>query len=157
MGSRVQVFRLIFDRAFNLLAIWCLGPWVRILHSAEEDKLVSFRFEYRLPLPASKLTKKHTVIWSSYLWIVYHILHLQSHCRTKPLSKPMLKYCKVIPIIDSDNGSSPTRRQCCWTSAGILLIWPLGTNFSEILIEICILSFKKMHLELSSGNWRLFC
>ena len=34
-----------------------------------------------------------------------------------------------------DNGLSPGRRQAIiWTSAGILLIGPLRTNFSEILI-----------------------
>ena len=34
--------------------------------------------------------------------------------------------------IDSDNGLSPERRQAIiWTNAGILLIWPLGTKFSE--------------------------
>ena len=30
----------------------------------------------------------------------------------------------------------------------ILLIGPLGTNFSEILIEIYIFSSKKMHLKM---------
>ena len=40
-------------------------------------------------------------------------------------------------IVGSDNGLSPGRRQAIiWTNAGILLIRPLGTNFSEILIEI---------------------
>ena len=40
-------------------------------------------------------------------------------------------------IIDSDNGLAPDRRQAIiWTNAGILLIGPLGTNFSEVLIEI---------------------
>ena len=39
-------------------------------------------------------------------------------------------------IIGSDNGLSPDRRQAIvWTNAGILFIGPLGTNFSEILIE----------------------
>ena len=39
----------------------------------------------------------------------------------------------------SDNGLSPGRRQAIiWTNAGILLIWPLGTNFSEIFIKIYI-------------------
>ena len=39
--------------------------------------------------------------------------------------------------ICSDNGLSPGRRQAnIWTNAGILLTGPLGTNFSEILIEI---------------------
>ena len=42
-----------------------------------------------------------------------------------------------LSIIGSDNGLSPGRRQAIiWTNAGILLIEPLGTNFSEILIEI---------------------
>ena len=60
--------------------------------------------------------------------------------------------------IGSDNGLSPGRRQAIiWTSAGILLIGPLGTNFSENLIEIHIFSFTKMHLKMSSGKWRPFC
>ena len=42
-----------------------------------------------------------------------------------------------LTITGSDNGLSPGRRQAIiWTNAGILLIGPLGTNFSEILIEI---------------------
>ena len=46
-------------------------------------------------------------------------------------------------IIGSDDGLSPSRRQAIiWTNAGILLIGPPGTNFSEILIEIITFSFK---------------
>ena len=42
-----------------------------------------------------------------------------------------------LTIICSDNGLSPDRRQAItWTNVGILLIGPLGTNFSEMLIEI---------------------
>ena len=50
-----------------------------------------------------------------------------------------------LTIIGSDNGLSPAgRRQAIiWTSAGILLIEPLGIKFSEILIEIDIFSLKK--------------
>ena len=60
--------------------------------------------------------------------------------------------------IGSDNGLSPGRRQAIiWTNAGILLIGPLGTNFSEILIAIHTFSFKKMHLKMSSWKWRPFC
>ena len=43
------------------------------------------------------------------------------------------------------------------TIAGILLIGPLGTNFSETLIGIQTFLFKKMHLKMSSAKWRLFC
>ena len=40
-----------------------------------------------------------------------------------------------LTIIGSDNGLSPDWRQAIiWTNAGILLIGPLGTNFSDILI-----------------------
>ena len=62
-----------------------------------------------------------------------------------------------LTIIGSDNGLSPGRRQAItWTNVGILLIGPLGTNFSEILIEIHTFSFKKIHLKMSSGKWRPF-
>ena len=47
-------------------------------------------------------------------------------------------------IIASNNDLLPVRRQAIiWNNAGILLIGPLGTNFSEILIGIQIFSFKK--------------
>ena len=61
-------------------------------------------------------------------------------------------------IISSDNGVSPGRRQAIIsTNAGILLTEPLGTHFSEILIGIQILSFKKMRLKMSSAKWRPLC
>ena len=61
-------------------------------------------------------------------------------------------------IIGSDNGLSPIRRQAIiWTNAVILLIPTLGTNFSEILIQIHTFSNKKMHLKMSSGKCRPFC
>ena len=63
-----------------------------------------------------------------------------------------------LAIFGSDNGLLPSWRQAIiWTNAGILLIWPLGTNFSEILIEIYIFFFMNIHLKLSSGIWWPFC
>ena len=60
--------------------------------------------------------------------------------------------------IGSDNGLSPGRRQAIiWSNAGILIIGPSGTNFSEILIEILTFSFTKMCLKVSSAKWRPFC
>ena len=62
-----------------------------------------------------------------------------------------------LTIIGPDNGLSPGRRQAIIrTNAGILLIGPLGTNFSENLIEILIFSFTKMRLKVSSAKWRPF-
>ena len=63
-----------------------------------------------------------------------------------------------LTILGSDNGLAPGRRQAIiWTNAGILLIGPLGTNFSEILIGIQIFSFKEMRLKMSSAKWHPFC
>ena len=63
-----------------------------------------------------------------------------------------------LTIIGPDNGLSPGRRQAIiWTNAGILLIEPWGTNFSEILIGIQTFSFKKIHLKMSSVKLRPFC
>ena len=68
------------------------------------------------------------------------------------------KCVSKLAIIGSDNGFSPHRRQAIiWTNAGLLLIGPLGTNFSEILIEILTCSFKKMCLKVSSAKRRPFC
>ena len=70
----------------------------------------------------------------------------------------MHKCVSKLTIIGSNNGLSPGRRQALiWTNAGILLIGPVGTNFSEILIEIYTFSFKKMHLKILSAKWRPFC
>ena len=56
-----------------------------------------------------------------------------------------------LTIISSDNGLWPTRRQ-----AGILLIRPLETNFSGILVNIDAFSFKKMHFKTLPAKWRPF-
>ena len=79
--------------------------------------------------------------------------------------KPLTHWGRVTHIcvgklttIGSDNGLSPGWRQAIiWTIAEILLIGPLGTNFSEILIWIQTFSFKKMQLKMSSAKWRPFC
>ena len=58
-----------------------------------------------------------------------------------------------LTITGSDNGLSAERRQAIiWTNAGILLIGPLGTNFSEIIIEIQTFSSKKIRLKMSSAK-----
>ena len=63
-----------------------------------------------------------------------------------------------LTIIGSDNGLFSGQRQAIiWTNVLTLLIGPLGTNFSEILIEIDKFSFKKMHLKMLSGKWWPFC
>ena len=58
-----------------------------------------------------------------------------------------------LTIIGSDNDLSPGRRQATiWTNAGVSLMGPLRTNFSEILIAIQIFSLKKIRLKMSSAK-----
>ena len=85
--------------------------------------------------------------WAPFYWqVLTHWGRVMHICGSK------------LTIIGSDNGLSPGRRQAfICTDAGILLIGPLGTKFSEILIEIDTFSFKKMHLKMSSEKWRPFC
>ena len=54
--------------------------------------------------------------------------------------------------VGSDNGLSPGRRQAIiQTNAGILLIGPLRTNFSEILIEYPCFSIHENVFEKPSA------
>ena len=63
-----------------------------------------------------------------------------------------------LTINGSDNGLSPGRRQAIiLTNAGILLIGPIETNFSEMLIEILTFSLEKMRSKVSSAKRRPFC
>ena len=58
-------------------------------------------------------------------------------------------------IIVSDNGLSPCRRQAIiWINDGTLSIRIIGTYFSEMLIGISTFSLKKLHLKISSAQWR---
>ena len=78
--------------------------------------------------------------------------------RSTHWSKVMHICVNKVTIIGSDNGLSPCRRQAIiWTKAGILLIEPLGTISSGILIETHIFAFKKIRLEMSSRKCRPFC
>ena len=58
-----------------------------------------------------------------------------------------------LTIIGSDNGLSRGRHQAIiLTNAGILLIRPLGTNFSEFFFEIQTFSLTKIRLKMSSAK-----
>ena len=95
------------------------------------------------------MLKPFAILVGDILWI----------CQRNPALNSFRHICvSKLANISSDNGLSPGRRQAIiWTNARILLIGPLGTNFSEIWIEIWIFSFRKMHLKMSSAKWRPFC
>ena len=65
------------------------------------------------------------------------------------VSRPQL----INSLRQSDANMSPGRRQAIiWINAGIVLTGSLGTNFSEIWIEIYTFSFKKMNLKMPSAS-----
>ena len=116
--------------------------------------------EHSVYAPSQRATMLHCDITSHWLyayakWSWYNSLfwvHLTywGWVTHKCISK--------VNIICSDNGLSPGRRHAIiQTNAGILLIWPLGTNISGISIKIHAFSFKKMHLKMSSVKWLSFC
>ena len=95
------------------------------------------------------------------------VLRLDYSVRTRPIPWLLMPWLLVLPdrqqprhwlfhwgrvthicvgnltIIGSDNGLAPSWHQAIiWTNTGILLTGPLGTNFTEILIEIITFSLK---------------
>ena len=98
------------------------------------------------------------------LKVWYHAFFCDCISRQDISFRPLTHWGRVthicvskLTIIGSDNGLSPVRRQAIiWTNAGLLLIGPLGTDFSEILIEILTFSFKKVRLKVSSTKQRPF-
>ena len=102
--------------------------------------------------------------WTSQFWwdLTLEVQHfLRKHAYQSYLTHwGRVKHICIsnLTIIGSDNGLSPGRHQAItWINVGILLIGPLGTNFREMLIAIHTFSFKKIHLNMSSGKWRPFC
>ena len=95
--------------------------------------------------------------WSKTVVIWWAVLPLMALCLTH-WGRVTHICVGNLTIIGPDDGLSPGRRQAIiWTNAGILLIGPWGTNFSEILFGIQTFSFKKIHLKMSSAKWRPFC
>ena len=89
-------------------------------------------------------------------------MHTYMHQQTRPSLVKIMAVIYIcvdnLAIIGSNNGLLPEWHQTIiWTNAGILLIRSLGTNFSEILIKIYTLSFKKMHLKMLSGKCQPSC
>ena len=81
------------------------------------------------------LNQVHDALWTHWGWVM-HI------CVGK------------LTTIGSDNGLSLVEAKSLTEP---MLIGPLGTKFREIFIEIHIVSLNKVHLKMSSGNWRPFC
>ena len=81
------------------------------------------------------------------VWQKFFIINLQIsriYINNEHISEYLLYNFKLL---------APHRRQAIiWDNAGILLIGPLETNFSEILIKIQTFSLKKIRLKMSSAK-----
>ena len=99
------------------------------------------------PLPEPMLTHIYVAIWCHNELIF-----------TFNSTPPSAAYVSTIWVsIVSGNGLPPLQCQAItWTNTDLLWMRPLGTNFSEIWIEIQKFSFTKMHLKMSSAKWRPF-
>ena len=86
----------------------------------------------------------------------YHQFYVYSYDPLNSL-RPSIRVGKVT-IIGFDNDLLPGRRRAIiWNSVGILLIGHVGMDFSELLTGIKTVSFRRMHLKMSSAKWRPFC
>ena len=92
-SCRVQVFawssiaQSVCQRAFSLLAIWCPGPRVQILHSAEEHNLSPFDLNIACLCQSIKINNKciciyvcmYVSIYACIRQLLHNFDHLQWH------------------------------------------------------------------------------
>ena len=98
--------------------------WITILSHEWGDFPITFKSE-------EVMSENH---WQIASWVTQKSLCLMCLIHWGRVTHICIS--KLTGIV-SYNGLSPGRRQAIiWTNAGIWLIEPLGTNFSEILIEI---------------------
>ena len=98
--------------------------------------------------PGTVQTSKLNILYSNSHWSWGFLTHW---------GRGMHTWFSKLTNTGSDNGLPPDWHQAIiWTNAGILLIGPLGTNLSEFMIGSHTLSFKKMHLKISSTKWHPF-
>ena len=135
----------------NISALWKMSPEHIFRLTWYDIALTGLIYVY-MSYGLSKISKA-----LKYIQICKHCKNIAQTVLTHWGRVTHICVCNLT-IIGSDNGLSPGRRQAItWANVGILLIGPLGTNCSEMLIEIHPFSFKKIHLKMSSGKWRPFC
>ena len=141
----------------NILRIWnpvskAFITWAMHLKMFKSDNLISC-------LWLAETSRGRLLLINPCTW---HSDCFSTHAEKAPLLTHWGRVTHIcisrLTITGSDNGLAPGRRQAIiWTNAGILVIGPFGTNFSENLIEILTFSFTKMLLKASSAKWRPFC
>ena len=111
--------------------------WIPFNHKGPVMQSFDFSFDVSL----NKLLDK----WLSYRWLKLPWCSCDMTVMLPHWGQVTHICVNNLTIIGSDNGLSPGWRQAIiWTNAGILLIGPIGTNFSEISMEVQTFSLKKM-------------
>ena len=75
-----SIAQSVCQRAFSLLSIWCLRPWVWILHSAEQDNLSPFDSNIACLCQIIEINNnKHIYTWLAMTWlnVIWCCIH---HC-----------------------------------------------------------------------------
>ena len=123
---------------YGHVLLWLLDiSWSIWQKTSEQMSVLKTQFSnYQKTFQFKRSVNCHMYITKVYIllklkMIVLCICKSQTHLKSLRLSDAKLT------IIGSDNGLSPGQGQAIiWTNAGILLIGPLGTNFSEISIKV---------------------
>ena len=132
-----------YSRPCSSLLLWCLGPWINHLPPIFSSTFYKYKLKQKqtVALYASK-REECALVMINWIYIFTQwgrVTHL---------------YVSKLTSIAADNGLSPGRRQAIiWNNAGILFIGPLGTNFSEILIETQTFSLKKIRRLRNVGHF----
>ena len=150
-----QIFRIydhLWGKSINqrwspLTKVWLYGAFIfslmlvilyKLLNKPSSCRCLETPWRSRDCTVMSWLLTEHSLVLYTQIacWWLNHWGRVTHICVSK------------LTIIGSDNGLSPGRRQAIiWINVGILLIGPLGANFSEISSETHIFSFTKMRLK----------
>ena len=169
--SGSDILQTIFSHWFSwakMILFWAKFHWSFVLKGPIENKaLLTQVIAWR------QTSIKHYL--NQYIWPLGELIFLTMDYCKRNLTPVLIHMSYVsftlthwgqathiclskLTIMGSYNGLSPGRHQATvWTNAGILLIWTLGTNVSEIWREIHMFSFTKMHFKMSSEKWQPFC
>ena len=147
------------NKTFSVLLPICVGNSL-ITGEFPTQRPLTRSFDVFFDMRLNKRLSKQSWGW----WFETSSRPIWRHCNVIILNLSKIEWFVThsnIIITGSDNGLAPGRRQVViWTNAGILFISvnrnrAKKKNFSEILSTIHTLSFRKMHLEMSSAKLRL--
>ena len=143
-GPAPQAFRRTSPESVRNISQWPKHLTIAKIRGFSRLSLLT-RFEWHFIINTLRVYW-HLKRWYKGFWYLNHWGQATHICAS------------TLPLIDSSNGLTPGRRRVIiWTQAELLLIEPLGTNVSDILVDIYTFSSKKMLLKMSSWKLGPFC